>query len=300
MKKSEYYIVIFLFVLIILIATHFKEVTSITARTFNMTPKVLVPEKNEYALDKDYLYVQKTDSFIPYNRQDIMNILYTIFDNGYTSFTFYCPKEYTSCEEDIDLIGNDQNIVTSIGNFVHPYNNFVNLKVVTDSFGKIDVEVTKMYSDDQISFVNSKVDELLNEIDSNLSVEQKVRLIHDKIIERTEYDLKGMEEYGNAYKLFYDNKSKCSGYADALAIVLDKLNVPNYKVASDKHVWNGVYLNGKWHHIDLTWDDPITENKHLITEEVSHKFYMVDTNTLLLNDNTEHNFDDKIYKEMIN
>ena len=298
MKRSDYYILLFLFALFFAIITHIGEVTNITARTFNMTPKVIVPEKNSYALDKNYIYVQKITSFIPYDRQDIMNIFYTIFDNGYDEFTFYCPKEYTSCEDDIDSIGHNQDIITSIGNFVHPYNNFINLKVITDSFGEVTIKVKKMYSKDQIKFVEEKTDELLSQIDSSLPIEQKILLIHDKIIERTEYDTQGMEEYGNAYKLYLENKSKCSGYADAMAIILTKLNIPNYKVASDKHVWNGVYLNGKWVHLDLTWDDPIVENKHLITNEITHRFYMIDTNTLLLNDNEEHDFDRNVYKEM--
>ena len=297
MKKSDYYVILFLMAVVFITITHFKEVTNITARAFNMTPKVLVPAKNEYALDKDYLYVQKTDNFIPKNRQDIMNIFYTIFDNGYEEFTFYCPEDYPSCTDDVDSISHNQDIITNIGNFVHPYNNFVNLKVVTDSFGEVDVKVTKMYSEKQIRYVNKKINELLNEV-NNLPLDQKVLQIHDKIIERTEYDIDGLEQYGNAYKLFNDNKSKCSGYADTLAIILTKLKVPNYRVASNKHVWNGVYINNKWVHIDLTWDDPIVDNKDLVTNEIAHKFYMIDTNTLLLNDSKEHNFDQNVYKEM--
>ena len=191
MKRSDYYILLFLFALFFAIITHIGEVTNITARTFNMTPKVIVPEKNSYALDKNYIYVQKITSFIPYDRQDIMNIFYTIFDNGYDEFTFYCPKEYTSCEDDIDSIGHNQDIITSIGNFVHPYNNFINLKVITDSFGEVTIKVKKMYSKDQIKFVEEKTDELLSQIDSSLPIEQKILLIHDKIIERTEYDTQG-------------------------------------------------------------------------------------------------------------
>ncbi|UKI58189.1 MAG: hypothetical protein L6V81_01725 [Clostridium sp.] len=37
--------------------------------------------------------------------------------------------------------------------------------------------------------------------------------------------------------------------------MLDKLHIPNFKVTSSEHVWNVVYYNGKWTHIDATWDD---------------------------------------------
>lgn len=28
------------------------------------------------------------------------------------------------------------------------------------------------------------------------------------------------------------------------------------------HMWNVVRLQGKWYHVDLTWDDPLNPNTH--------------------------------------
>ena len=80
----------------------------------------------------------------------------------------------------------------------------------------------------------------------------------------------------------------CNGYADAMAIFLDKLNIINYKIS----IWNLVYLDGKWYHLDLTWDDPISE-----TNINRDTYFLITTKTLEeLNDGT-HNFDKKIYSE---
>ena len=113
-KKS-----IILFGIIILAAVfifaNFDTVTKITARIINSTPNVTIPESNEYAYNYSYNYVKKSDDFIPYSKQDIINIFYSILDNGYDSFTFYCPSEYKECLKDVEMISNNQSIITNIG-----------------------------------------------------------------------------------------------------------------------------------------------------------------------------------------
>ena len=96
------------------------------------------------------------------------------------------------------------------------------------------------------------------------------------------------EEYG----VLIEGYGTCNGYADAMAIFLDKLNVINYKISNEEHIWNLVYLDGKWYHLDLTWDDPISDiNVNRDT------YFLITTNTLeKINDGT-HKFDKSIYIE---
>ena len=296
MKKSIY-ILIIIFLLILFVIFNVNDITNLSAKIFNTTPKVYVPVKNSYSLDKNYDYVKKTDNFVPHSRQDLLNILYTVFDNGYTNFTFYCPNEYKSCREDIEDIGSNQTLITNIGNFVHPFNNFTNLKISTNSFGKVDIKVKKMYTESQINFVNKVVEDYLNTLDKNMTLDNKLLKIHDYLIEKTNYDMENTNEYGNAYDLFSKGKTRCSGYSDAFAVFLNKLGVQNIKVASDDHVWNALYINNKWIHVDLTWDDPISKDT-VITDFMRHKFYMIDTKTLLAYDTEDHYFDTDVYEEL--
>ena len=91
----------------------------------------------------------------------------------------------------------------------------------------------------------------------------------------------------------------CSGYTDTMAIVLDKLGIKNFKVASDTHVWNVVYLNNSWLHIDLTWDDPVSRNdKGEFIDTLFHKFYLIDTQTLEEFQIQNHTYDKSIYIEL--
>ena len=79
-----------------------------------------------------------------------------------------------------------------------------------------------------------------------------------------------------------------------ISIYLNMLNIQNYKINSENHIWNLVELDGKWYHLDVTWDDPIASDgkQYLI-----HNFFMISTEELLKLDRLEHNFDKETYLE---
>ena len=68
----------------------------------------------------------------------------------------------------------------------------------------------------------------------------------------------------------------------------------NIKIANDTHVWNAIYLNNRWSHLDLTWDDPVTSNKKDILQ---HEYFILTTDELLSKEVKEHKFDRDIYLE---
>lgn len=296
---KSYGIPILLAILLGLTLMNLDSVTDFTADLVSATPEVIIENPNSYQEDDDFAFVQKSRDFVPYSKQDLLNIFYSVFDNGYETFTFYCPSEYASCLDDVEELTNNQSVITDIGNFVHPFNNFISLKVITGALGEVDVLVTKMYSDEMIEAINGKLDRIFDEqLTNEMSIEDKILKIHDYIIDTTYYDQEEGVNSGNAYGTLIEGKSKCAGYADAMAIALSRLGVKNYKVASEKHVWNAIYLNGEWSHIDLTWDDPIVQDGAIITDTIRHKFYMIDSPTLLSYDTEEHSFDMNVYIEL--
>ena len=282
----------------LLVLYKLDDITNFLVSYISSTPKIVLPEKNQYARNKNYKYVQKTGDFVPYSKQDILNIFYSYLDNGYDNLTFYCPKEYVECIEDITNIINDQTIITDIGNLVHPYNNFRDVHLQTSTSGEINLKITRTYTEEKRTQINEKIDEIFNTIfDESMDINEKILASHDYIIDNATYDESSDDEL-NAYDLLFFGKSKCFGYADTMAIILDKLGVLSYKVGSNAHVWNAVYLNDEWNHIDVTWDDPIVLNGNNITNTIRHKFYLIDTKTLLEYDSDEHNFDQRVYLEL--
>ena len=91
-----------------------------------------------------------------------------------------------------------------------------------------------------------------------------------------------------------EGRALCSGYSDAMKLFLDRLGVQNYKISNDNHIWNLVYLNNEWLHIDLTWDDPVTSDKSNVLLD---KFFLIDTPTLFKLDTTNHSFNQDYYSE---
>ena len=80
-----------------------------------------------------------------------------------------------------------------------------------------------------------------------------------------------------------------------MALFLEKMNIINFKVSIETHVWNAIYLDGKWYHLDLTWDDPVTSDG---SDILSDDYFMISTNKLLSLEDKEHGFDYDIYLEL--
>src|SRR5574344_36374 len=302
MKKGNLISLILFIILIIAVVINFKAITNTISYMLEGTPKVIISKHNAYYKDASYDYVKLSKDFIPYSKQDLKNIFYTILDYGYNEFTFYCPKEYTDCTKDVGLISNDPNTLTHINNFVSPFNNFNSIKIVYSTTGEVNVEINKLYTDEQISVVNNKIDSILSEVITNdMKIDDKVLAIHDYIINHSKYDedraLKISKYQSNiAYGPLLEGYAVCGGYADAMALFLNRLNIPNYKIASKTHVWNAVFMNNKWLHLDLTWDDPVSVNSEENT--LLHKFYLVNTKTLESYNISDHNYDKTIYSEL--
>lgn len=287
-----------------LLIYYIDPITDTLANLLAGEKKVYIKQENIYAKKDSFKYVKLTDNFVPYTYEDLLNIYYTVLNNGTEDFTFYCPDEYIDCMDDVTHISQDETLLTHITNFVHPYNNFTNVKVKRDSSGEITLKVTHLYSEEEINKINLELDKIIDSIiTTEMDTQEKIKVFHDYIINNTKYD--SNYEKGNGYKdsskatgLLFNHYSVCGGYADITAIFLSKINVKNYKVASDTHVWNALYLSdeNKWVHLDLTWDDPVTINSDVDT--LLHKFYLIDTIALDEFKTDNHNFDKIIYQEL--
>ena len=263
--------------------------------------KITKLEKNDYYRDYNFSYAKNTDNFVPNNKNEILNIFYTIVNSGMTDFVFYCPKDYSDCFKDIDDIANDQNAVSNINNFVHPYNSFKTFKTEVDSTGKISVHIEKVYDEEMIIILNYKVDEIIkNEISENDDLKTKIRKIHNYIIDNTSYDKERSDQKinkyksDNAYGVLIENYGLCGGYTDSMMLFLEKFKVPNYKIATENHVWNLVKVNDNWLHLDLTWDDPVMDNGKDIIDD---SYFLITDEELHNLETEEHSYNTSIYKQ---
>lgn len=165
MKKKLLLIpILFIFVIIFL---NQKTIVTYITKNYLYKNDFIIPKSNQYALNRNFEYVKITDNFTPQNKQDILNIVYTTLDHGWTSFSFFCPKDYQDCSKEVNDIFSDQATLSHLNNFVHPFNTYNKMTVKINSLGKITINIEKLYSKQEIEKINKKVDEIYNQLINN-------------------------------------------------------------------------------------------------------------------------------------
>ena len=255
---------------------------------------------NGYRKKENYKYLKiNTDTTIK-NKEEVKNMIYTFLDAGWEEYMVKCDPDYLSCINDIKETVQNNTYLTDLSNFVHPFNTFEKVNTTFTSTGKVKLNKENRYTKEQIEKINAKVDEIYkNNYDSKKNVKENIKIFHDYIINNTKYDSNnktGISSINSstAYGVLFDGVGICSGYTDAMGLFLEKMNVKNYRISSNTHVWNLVYVEGEWLHLDLTWDDPIMSDG---SDALKDDYFLIDTDTLKNKEDNEHNFDENIYIE---
>lgn len=253
---------------------------------------LVIKEPNSYKVDYTFENFNYKISYVPYNKEELIDIYFNVLNNGYNEFTFYCPKEYKNCTKDVESIGNDSKLMSNINNYVHPYNSFKTIKTKVSSNNEITLEIQKKYSEEKINKINELVNNVISELDlNNIDDLTKIERIHNYILNHTVYDKNTKNfDINSAYGSLIEGHAVCSGYADAFSIFMNIYKIPNIRVSSENHLWNLVYINGKWLHIDLTWDD--SENN-----KYDNNYFLITKEKLFSLDTKEHNFDESFFIE---
>ena len=310
MRKFRNVLVVLVFCSLFIIGfTYREDIVNYVMKTALQNKEVTLPNESSNYNNYEFDFVKETDDFHVKDRQGILNAIYTILNHGMPNFTFYCDSHYDTCLDELNEISQDQVLLSTVNNFVSPYNSYEKIYFKISSFGEISIEIDKLYSDEEVTEVNNKISEFeKNNIKDGMSTREKIKAFHDYLINNSVYDKERADliEKGQDSGEGYSHKATgpllhgialCSGYSDAMKIYLDQLGVPNYKVSNNNHIWNLVYIDGKWLHLDLTWDDPVTSDGSNILLD---RFFLITNSELQKLDPTGHKFDEKYYPEAIN
>ena len=118
-------------------------------------------------------------------------------------------------------------------------------------------------------------------ITPGMSDYDRARALHDWLIYNANYDYSSNPHRTAAGVLVYGT-GVCDSYARAYLMLctiagLDCMIITGDAMTPDgwgAHAWNMVKLNGKWYHVDCTWDDPGTGGYEY------HEYFCVDDETL--------------------
>lgn len=261
----------------------------------NIISNLIKYEGNDYYLENNYNYFKINNSLIAYDKEDLLNIIYTFINKGTEKFSFFCSNDYFGCETDINDLMEDKSDIVYINDFIHPYNSFANINASIKN-KKITVTTTKIYSYSDIQNLNAIIKEIVDEnIDNTMDIKEKIKVLHNYMILNIDYDeiyadnikngIKNTNESNKATEALIKKHAVCSGYSDALSILLNYLNIKNRKISNNIHVWNYVLIDDTWYHIDVTNDD--------FGNEISYRFFLVNTDTIKFDKN--HNFLTNVY-----
>lgn len=136
--------------------------------------------------------------------------------------------------------------------------------------------------------IQEKVDSIIQEAKTKSTDRDKIKFVHDKLIEigtYTDYNIKNEGEFQSYLSIFQDGKTVCSGFAYGFKYIMDNLGIRSIIIADineepgvESHIWNMVIIDDHLYNLDITYDDRDTEEKG----ETSYNYYLVDNGVFYL------------------
>jgi len=146
----------------------------------------------------------------------------------------------------------------------------------------------KVAIDADLKLYNDGINYALESVTNSMSDVEKILALHDWLVRECDYDYANYvantiptSDY-SAKGVFMNGSAVCNGYALAFSALMQKIGISSYVVTSTSmnHAWNLVCLNGKWYHIDATWDDPVFSSSKQYEDSlcegyVRHTFFLL-------------------------
>lgn len=173
----------------------------------------------------------------------------------------------------------------------HPYLNYIeSLEVRVRSGRTTCIEILFQYNfparevKKMIQAVEEKSLEIIKkEIKPGMTDLEKEKALHDYVVLNTRYDYENYQsnaipkESYTAYGVLVNGVGVCQGYAAAMCKLLDMVGIENQFIigtvhnsrGTESHGWNKVKINGRWYHLDTTWNDPAPDLPGMI----SYKYF---------------------------
>lgn len=138
----------------------------------------------------------------------------------------------------------------------------------------------KLQIDSRYKKLYTKLDPILAKIiKKGMTDKEKVKVIHDYVVNNITYDSKYTNEETLENLMISIDKGRgvCGDYSLFFLQLCLRANIPcqyEAEIFFMQHAWNTVYINGKWLFVDTTWDDA-DEKK------ISYRYFLVDKYTFM-------------------
>ena len=125
---------------------------------------------------------------------------------------------------------------------------------------KIVYTMSYLESKEQTEQVDKEIKRIIKKYKiKNMSDYNKIKTIHDYIVDHCHYDLS--VDLNSPYAALLKGASACQGYAALFYKMMTEAGVPCRVITGTAngslHAWNIVKLGDVWYNVDTTWDDPV-------------------------------------------
>ena len=158
---------------------------------------------------------------------------------------------------------------------------------------------------EDVESYQSQIEKVRDYILANLegkSDYEKIKMVHDYLIDSIEYDSSvAKENIYDIYGALVLRTCVCEGYAKAFEYLMNEVGIDNVIVIgsgtnsngqTESHAWNYVRLDNKWYAVDVTWDDPILIGNGKLPEKSKYKYFLRGSNTMNQNHTASGKFTD--------
>lgn len=106
----------------------------------------------------------------------------------------------------------------------------------------------------QVQAFRDRVQALMQRVACAQSQTEQALLLHQYFASTTEYDAEAPDV--GPWGVMVDSRGICTGYAYAMAYVLDQLGIENHLTHTDDgvHIFNTARLDGQYYHLDATYE----------------------------------------------
>lgn len=180
-------------------------------------------------------------------------------------------KAYWACDYD-----NPQFLANGSG-YGYSYNPVTGLVVsVSIQYGRTENQIKAI----ETSFKNI-TDSVVKEADKQISDYEKLKYIHDWIINRTKYNKTAGAYVSEADGAVIYGRALCEGYSKTFMYLAQELGYDcicvTGDVGSEGHMWNMIKIGGSWYHVDVTHDDPIMSDG---SDVLFHDYFLISTSDI--------------------
>ena len=111
--------------------------------------------------------------------------------------------------------------------------------------------------------IHGVIRNLQREIPAGAGEYEKEVIINAYLVDHCKYLCAGDSSSAYADASLYKGRSQCSGYSRGLILLLRAFGIECMSQQSSTHEWDLVRINGRWYHVDSTWNDLEQEDQRI-------------------------------------